>query len=117
MSDFKVGMRVVYQAGTPEEDHGVITVKNTDDDWASTGTSWWVRWDSDGAELHLQENIMIPELIMNMEDEPIKVREPIEYAIKMSATDFAKADLANWIITTEPTLDDIRAVSRFLLSH
>lgn len=111
MSDFKVGMRVVYQAGTPEEDRGIIIWRNTGDDWASTGTSWWVRWDSDGAELYLQENMMIPEIIY-MADEPVKVREPIEYAVKMKAT-----DLANWIITMEPTLDDIRAVSRFLLSH
>lgn len=49
MSDFKVGMRVVYAAGTTDEDHGTITEKVGDTpgivEW-DPGSSWWVRWDS-----------------------------------------------------------------------
>lgn len=53
MSKFKVGDRVVYAKGTPEQDTGVITQK-----YGDNSLRWWVKWDSDGEELHLDEDNM-----------------------------------------------------------
>ena len=53
MSNFKIGDRVVYAKGTDSEDRGVIT-RAADFSYSS----WWVKWDSDGKELHLHEENM-----------------------------------------------------------
>jgi len=43
--DVKIGMRVVYNPGTPNEDSGVVTKRHR-----YPNDSWWVVWDSDGDE-------------------------------------------------------------------
>lgn len=53
MSKFKVGDRVIYAKGTDSEYHGVITRPAV-----SSYSSWWVKWDIDGKELHLHEENM-----------------------------------------------------------
>lgn len=52
--DVKIGMRVVYNPGAPNEDRGVVTQKHTND-------SWWVVWDSNGDESWIFSERVEPE--------------------------------------------------------
>lgn len=93
--DVKIGMRVVYKPGTPNEDRGVVTQKHS-----HTNDSWWVVWDSDGAENWIAAYHMEPES-QAIEQKEEEMSDRIEMMMKLlnaakEGKQIEQADAGHW---------------------
>lgn len=91
--DVKIGMRVVYNPGAPNEDSGVVTQKHTND-------SWWVVWDSNGDESWIFSERVEPES-QAIEQKEKEMPDRIEMMMKLlnavkEGKQIEQADAGHW---------------------
>lgn len=99
---FMIGSRVSFHKGQNDEDHGII-VKEYDD---CCGTSWWVRWDSNGEVAWIHERVITHE-VQKVQVQEVLPLKPVPFQIP-------EASLSAWVLKDSPSLEEIQGVCKFM---